>query len=207
MEERGEAASLGRRSHHPPRNLDPPSQPANTWWAKLATPPPPPFTILLKDVRLCVGGRSGESTRVSDRDLTSPLPHPCQVLRTASPLNWPPRRKPHPSSASRHLVGIGSETRSLGQPNKARCPRVGGSCTMTPPQTHRLSLVLSCRAGQLSPFPFSPRKGENYLAPIPGCGCRELRESGVWKLLHSKEILWGCKGESVPQPERPKGSP
>lgn len=78
---------------------------------------------------------------------------------------------------------------------------------MTTPRRTVLSLIHSCRAGQLPPFSSSPRKVENYLAPSPGCGCRELRESGIWRQPHSKESLWGCKGESAPEPGRQKGSP
>lgn len=87
-------------------------------------------------------------------------------------------------------------------PKEARGPRVGGSDTDTP--TRCLGRVLSCRAGQLPLF--SQKGGE-----LPGTQprVRLQRAPGIWgsEATHSKEILWGCQGESAPQPGNPKGSP
>lgn len=43
--------------------------------------------------------------------------------------------------------------------------------------------------------------------PAPGAVAEKLREFGVWRRPHSKEILFGCKGESASQPGKTKRKP
>lgn len=170
---------------------------------------------MLKDTRLSGRERNGFA-QVPDRDLTSPLPHPtpphpCQVLRTLSPLSWAAGESHTQVRLPDTWLGCVLKPGPLRQRELkgARCPRVGGSGVRNPPTptlTHCLSLVFSCRAGQLSPRLPLPDRVRIIWHPAPRAVAESAGNLGFGGYPTPRRFSGAAKGSQLHSGKDRKGA-